>query len=74
MSKLKICLYHILVTLLGSIIIGIYFWYKGSILPPNAEFAKIVLAPLAAMYSMGFSILCLISLLFFMIKNAKKKS
>ncbi len=74
MSKLKIFSYHLLGFISGAVVIGMYFANKISNLPAKDAPAGIALLVVAVVYAGGFGILCLISFIFFIIKNAKKKA
>lgn len=63
MKKGRIVLYHLLALIVGSASIAAYFFYKISALPSEAGLASVVLLPVAVVYIVGCSLLCLVSLL-----------
>jgi hypothetical protein len=62
MKFLKLFLYHLLTFVIGAVMLGLYFAYKISVLPPKDALAGLALLPVALVYIGSFGILCLISL------------
>ena len=67
MKKLTIVAWHFLVFIAGSFGLIVYFAQKISALPGKAALAGIALIPVAVVFIAGFGILCLLSLLLWLL-------
>ena len=68
MKALKIFLYHLLVFVLGSIGLGVYFYFKMAKLAGTIGLGAIIIAPAVFLiYVYVFGIICLVSLIIWLV-------
>ena len=68
MKAIKIFLYHLLVFVLGSLGLGVYFYFKMAGLAGEAGLGAVIVAPVMLLIAVVvFGIACLISLAIFLV-------